>query len=106
MLKDFVKIVNTVYYILFRLEVVNFILIIEILHHNLRFNIIFLLTKENIFFTIICVMHSMNIFRQTAVIRLSVKQCPIHSTKYKSTKSKNEDLKEKIKMKTPIGNVK
>lgn len=47
-------------------------------------------------------MNSLNVFR-TPVVYLSIKQCP----KYKSTNSKKEDLKDiKIKMKTPIGNVK
>jgi hypothetical protein len=36
------------------------------------------------------------------VIRSSIKQFP----KYKSTDSKKEELKETIKMKTPIGKVK
>lgn len=45
-------------------------------------------------------MNSLNLFR-IPVVNLSIKQCP----KYKSTNSK--DLKDiKIKMKTPIGNVK
>jgi len=50
-------------------------------------------------------MYSMNIFRQTSTVRLSIKQCTIQLNKYKSTDSK-KDLKEVIKMKTPIGNVK
>lgn len=46
-------------------------------------------------------MYSMNKFRSS--VHLSIKQCPIQLlTKHKSTDSK-EDLKEKIKMKTPIG---
>ncbi|XP_060854579.1 succinate dehydrogenase assembly factor 4, mitochondrial-like [Rhopalosiphum padi] len=47
-------------------------------------------------------MYSMNIFRQTSTVRLSIKQCTIQLNKYKSTDSK-KDLKEVIKMKTPIG---
>lgn len=50
-------------------------------------------------------MYSMKIIRQTSTVRLSIKQFPIQ-LKYKSSDSKKEDLKEKIKMKTPIGNVK
>jgi len=45
----------------------------------------------------------MNIFRHSTAIRVSVKKCPIFLTKSKSTDSKKEDFKEKIKMKTPIG---
>lgn len=48
-------------------------------------------------------MYSMNIFRLTSSVRVSIKRCPIQLTKHKSTNSKKEDLKEKIKMKTPIG---
>ncbi|XP_025194705.1 succinate dehydrogenase assembly factor 4, mitochondrial-like [Melanaphis sacchari] len=48
-------------------------------------------------------MYSMNVFRLTSTIRLPIKQCSIQLTKYKSTDSKKEDLKEKIRMKTPIG---
>jgi len=50
-------------------------------------------------------MYSINIFRQTSLVRLSTKRCPIQLSKCKSSDSK-EDLKEKLKMKTPIGNVK
>ncbi|KAF0759809.1 succinate dehydrogenase assembly factor 4, mitochondrial-like [Aphis craccivora] len=47
-------------------------------------------------------MYSMKIIRQTSIVRLSIKQFPMQ-LKYKSSDSKKEDLKEKIKMKTPIG---
>lgn len=51
-------------------------------------------------------MNSINIFQQISAGRLTIKQCPNFLTKSKSTYMKKEDLKEKIKMKTPIGNVK
>ncbi|XP_025412251.1 succinate dehydrogenase assembly factor 4, mitochondrial-like [Sipha flava] len=44
-------------------------------------------------------MNSINMIQRTLVIRSSIKQFP----KYKSTDSKKEELKETIKMKTPIG---
>ncbi|XP_015363759.1 PREDICTED: succinate dehydrogenase assembly factor 4, mitochondrial-like [Diuraphis noxia] len=47
-------------------------------------------------------MYSMHIFRQTSSVRLPIKQCSIQLTKCKYSDSK-DDLKEKIKMKTPIG---
>lgn len=50
-------------------------------------------------------MYSVKIIRQTSTVRSSIKQFPIQ-LKYKSSDSKKEDLKEKIKMKTPIGNIK
>lgn len=51
-------------------------------------------------------MNSINVFRQKSLVVLySTKQHPKYLTKQKSTNSKRDDLKEKIKMKTPIGNV-
>lgn len=47
-------------------------------------------------------MNSTNIIQRTLLIRSLIKHFP----KYKSTDSKKEELKETIKMKTPIGKVK
>jgi len=51
-------------------------------------------------------MISIVVFQQTPKIHLFVKQCPKCVIKYMSTNSKDDDIKEKIKMKTPIGNIK
>jgi len=51
-------------------------------------------------------MNSINVLcRTSVVVSLSTKQCPKYLTKQKSTNSKKDDLNEKIKIKTPIGNV-
>lgn len=49
-------------------------------------------------------MSLINVFRQKSAVRFSVEQCSKQLTRFKSTESKKDDLKEKIKMKTPIGN--
>lgn len=59
--------------------------------------------RKNNFFIIMSLVF---IFRRQSVVHLSMKQCQINSTKFKSTNSKKEDTKINIKMKTPIGNVK
>lgn len=49
--------------------------------------------------------NKLTIFLQMSVARcLSIKQCQKYLTRQKSSKSKIEDIREKIKMKTPIGN--
>jgi len=49
-------------------------------------------------------MNSINVFRQKSLaVIYTTKQCPKYLIKQKSTNSKKDDLKEKIKMKTPIG---
>jgi len=48
-------------------------------------------------------MISLAVFQKTPKIQLFVKQCPKCVIKYMSTNSKDDDIKEKIKMKTPIG---
>lgn len=52
------------------------------------------------------IINSFTIFRQMFVVRrLLIKQYQKYLTRQKSSNSKIEDLREKIKMKTPMGNV-